>query len=118
MPKYRIIKNTAAFFLTAVMIISYFSFFTYNASALTPTYYVSNEYKKSQFYKNLTAYKLTGDERYDTVAIAMTQYGYHEGNDESDMGGGNLDGYKNFAEYNRMYGKLDNGAISTEAFRS
>ena len=45
----------------------------------------------------------------DVVSIAMTQYGYHEGNSEADMGGTNRDGYKNFAEYNRMYGKLDNG---------
>ena len=109
MPKNRMLKKLAASIFAAVMIISSFTFFTYDASAVTPTYYVSNSYKKSQFYKNLTAYKLTGDERYDVISIAMTQYGYHEGNDENDMGGSNRDGCKNFAEYNRMYGKLDNG---------
>jgi hypothetical protein len=109
MPKNQMLKKLVASIFAAVMIISSFTFFTYDASAVTPTYYVSNSYKKSQFYKNLTAYKLTGDERYDVISIAMTQYGYHEGNDDNDMGGSNRDGYKNFAEYNRMYGKLDNG---------
>ena len=109
MPKYGKLKNIVAFFCAAMMIYSCFSFFVYDASAVTPTYYVSNSYKKSQFYKNLTSYQLTGDERYDVISIAFTQYGYHEGNDENDMSGTNRDGYKNFAEYNRMYGKLDNG---------
>lgn len=109
MPKIRMLKKLVASIFAAVMIISSFTFFTYDTSAVTPTYYVSSSYKKSQFYKNLTAYKLTGDERYDVISIAMTQYGYHEGNDENDMGGSNRDGYRNFAEYNRMYGKLDNG---------
>jgi len=109
MPKLRIIKRFSAFCLVAVMIISCFSFFTYDASAVSPTYYVSNEYKSSQYYKNLKSYTLTGDERYDTISIAMTQYGYHEGNSDADMGGGNREGYRNFVEYNRMYGKLDNG---------
>ena len=103
------LKNIAAAFMVTVMIFLSFSAFTYGASAVTPTYYVSNAYMKTQFYKNLTAYDLTGDERYDVVSIAFTQYGYHEGDDENDMSGTNRDGYKNFAEYNRMYGKLDNG---------
>ena len=103
------LKNIAASFMVAVMIFLSFSAFTYGASAVTPTYYVSNAYMKTQFYKKLTAYNLTGDERYDVVSIAFTQYGYHEGNDDNDMSGTNRDGYKNFAEYNRMYGKLDNG---------
>ena len=109
MPKYGKLKKIVAFFCAAVMIYCSFAFLTYGASAVTPTYYVSNSYKKSQFYKNLTSYTLTGDERYDVVSIAFTQYGYREGNDENDMSGTNRDGYKNFAEYNRMYGKLDNG---------
>lgn len=109
MPKDRKLNRILAAFFAAVMILSFMTFFTYGASAVTPTYSVSNAYKKSQFYKNLTSYKLTGDERYDVLSIAMTQHGYHEGNDDSDMGGSNRDGYKNFAEYNRMYGKLDNG---------
>lgn len=103
------LKNIAAAFMASVMLALSFSFFTYGASAVSPTYYVSNAYMKTQFYKNLTAYNLTGDERYDVVSIAFTQYGYHEGNDENDMSGTNRDGYKNFAEYNRMYGLLDNG---------
>ena len=109
MPKFRMIKKFTAFILAVITLYSTSALLTYDTSAVTPTYYVSSAYKKSQFYKNLTSYKLTGDERYDVLSIALTQYGYHEGNDDSDMGGSNRDGYKNFAEYNRMYGKLDNG---------
>ena len=109
MPKFRKFKRITAFFMAVLMLYSTSALLAYDVSAVTPTYYVSSAYKKSQFYKNLTAYKLTGDERYDVLSIALTQYGYHEGNSDSDMGGSNRDGYKNFAEYNRMYGKLDNG---------
>ena len=105
---YRYKKITAG--LLAVMcLLSSVIIFAPETGAVAPTYNVSSQYKKTDYYRALTEYKLTGDERFDVVSIAMTQYGYHEGNSEADMGGGNLDGHKNFAEYNRMYGKLDNG---------
>ncbi|MBQ2712372.1 MAG: SH3 domain-containing protein, partial [Clostridia bacterium] len=77
--------------------------------ALTPTYTFSKAYMGSTYYYRLISYELTGDGAYDTVSVALTQLGYHEGNSESDMDGHNLAGNKNFVEYNRLYGKLDNG---------
>ena len=106
--KYRS-KKFAAAAMALVFLVSFAGIFAPSADAVTPTYYVSEAYKSSQFYKNLKKYKLTGDERFDVVSIALSQYGYHEGNDDNDMSGSNLEGFKNFAEYNRMYGKLDNG---------
>ena len=108
MPIFNKIKKLCAGALAVICLLSSAYLLAPDASAVTPTYTVSSQYKKTNYYKALTEYKLTGDERFDVVSIAMTQYGYHEGNSESDMGGDNLDGHKNFAEYNRMYGKLDN----------
>lgn len=78
-------------------------------SAITPTYTLSDEYMTSAYYTALTELTLTGDERYDVLAVAFTQLGYHEGDGEPDFDGHKTDGSRNFAEYNRMYGKLDNG---------
>lgn len=77
-------------------------------SALTPTYTVSAPYKGSKYYKNLKGLELTGDQRTDIVRVALTQLGYHEGNSNSDFHGGNSSGSKNFVEYNRLHGKIDN----------
>ncbi len=109
MPIFHRLKKITAGMLAVMCLLSSAIAFAPEAGAVTPTYYVSNEYKKTNYYKALTDYKLTGDERFDVVSIALTQYGYHEGNSDADMHGGNLDGHRNFAEYNRMYGKLDNG---------
>lgn len=109
MPIFGIVKKICCVCLASLMLFASLPLLSLESDAVTPTYYVSNEYKSSKYYKALKDYKLTGDERYDLVSIALTQYGYHEGNDDSDMSGSNLEGFKNFAEYNRMYGKLDNG---------
>ncbi len=79
------------------------------ATALTPSYKVQEPYLSSPYYSSLVAYELTGDMRQDVLSIAFTQIGYHEGDSEADMDGLNVMGNKNFVEYNRLYGKLDNG---------
>ncbi len=71
-------------------------------------YEVSAEYKTSIFYKTAADLPLTGDQRYDVVNVAITQVGYHEGDSDDDMHGMSK-GERNFVEYNRLYGKLDNG---------
>ena len=109
MPILHKLKKLTAGVIAVLCLLSSAVIIAPEASAVAPTYTVSSQYKKTDYYKALTDYKLTGDERFDVVSIAMTQYGYHEGNSDADMDGGNLDGHKNFAEYNRMYGKLDNG---------
>ena len=79
-------------------------------SAITPSYSVGKYYKESKYYDRLLELETTGDERYDVIAVALSQLGYHEGNSEADLGGGNGFGYRNFVEYNRIIGApLDNG---------
>ncbi len=77
-------------------------------TALTPSYTVGDAYKNSPYYDQLIAVELTGDMRYDVLAVAFTQLGYHEGDSEADMDGLNVYGNKNFVEYNRIFGKVDN----------
>lgn len=78
--------------------------------ALTPSYTVGSQYKKSKYYDRLLAVELSGDHRRDVIEVALSQLGYHEGNSESEMGGENRFGYRNFTEYNRIAGApLDNG---------
>ncbi len=80
-----------------------------NAAALTPTYQMSEAYLESPYYRALTDYTLTGDMRRDVVSVALTQLGYHEGDGDTDMDGTNIFGSRNYVEYNRIYGQLDNG---------
>ena len=79
------------------------------ANAAQPSYEMSDVYKASKFYKNFTAVTLTGDQRKDVIAIALSQIGYHEGNSTADFGGESKDGIRDFVEYNVMSGQYDNG---------
>ena len=105
MPILHKLKKLTAGAIAVLCLLSTVVIFAPDAAAVAPTYNVSSQYKQTNYYNPLVDYKLTGDERFDVVSIAMTQYGYHEGNSEDDMDGANLDGHKNFAEYNRMYGR-------------
>ncbi len=78
------------------------------ASALEPVHNASPEYLVSQYHANLQSVNLTGDQRTDVLLVALSQLGYHEGDNEGDMGGGNDSGSRNFVEYNRLFGKVDN----------
>lgn len=79
------------------------------ALAVEPSYKVSDDYKDTLYYDNLLTVELTGDGATDVIAVALSQLGYHEGNDNSDLDGLNKGGSKNFTEYNVLFGKLDNG---------
>ena len=76
--------------------------------AVEPSYKVSDDYKDTKYYNNLLAYELTGDQVTDVIAIALSQMGYHEGNNDAGKDGLSS-GSKNFVEYNVLFGKLDNG---------
>lgn len=98
-----------AYVLSFVMILSLVTLLVpLNVAAAEPSYTVSAEYKKSRYYENLQKVPLSGDQAIDTVAIALSQLGYHEGNSNADFGGLNTSGTKDFVEYNVLYGKLDN----------
>ena len=110
------IHKTCAFLLIAVIILGVcavskqkIELIRIDASALDAQYNMTDAYKSSKFYKNLTSLSLSGDGARDVVAIAMSQVGYHEGNSESDFDGESKNGTNDFVEYNVLYGKLDNG---------
>ena len=95
--------------LTAVLILSSFSLLSIPVRAAEPTYEFSDEYEESVYFEEFSDYELTGDMRRDVVSIAYTQLGYHEGNHVSELHGRNVYGSRNFTEYNRIWGALDNG---------
>ena len=76
------------------------------AYAIEPSYKVGSAYSQSKFYNRLLAVTLTGDQRYDVIAVAISQLGYHEGNSTSEMHGMNSSGSGNFTEYNRIIGTV------------
>ena len=79
------------------------------AYAVEPSYKVSSAYKDTLYYHNLQAVELTGDGATDVITVALSQLGYHEGNNDAEKDGLNGSGSKNFVEYNVLFGKLDNG---------
>ena len=95
-------------FAAVMMVFSMISLEILDVYAITPTYTVSSDYKKSPYYDNLSHLTLTGNQRSDVVRVALTQLGYHEGNSTADFAGANTKGSRNFVEYNRYHGKLDN----------
>ncbi len=65
---------------------------------------VSDSYKGSKFYERLTKLKITGDQRTDVIAVALTQSGYLESDNENDFAGTYVGGWKDFTEYNYNMG--------------
>lgn len=101
-------KKTPALIVLALITAVLISSLTLPSAAVDTVHNTSDEYLVSQYYANLKSVTLTGDQRTDVVLVALSQLGYHEGDSEADMGGGNISGSKNFVEYNRLYGKVDN----------
>ena len=87
-------------------------------AAALPVYEPSKGYASGKYYASLSAYAPTGDQRYDTVAIALTQLGYHEGDSDLDFDGMNTSGGKNFVEYNRIFGKVEYQSVSSASLLS
>lgn len=102
-------KKCCKVLAVCLLLAAYLSAFLLSVAAVEPVYEVSEEYRASPYYEALLGCTLTGDGRYDVLTVAYSQFGYHEGDSEAEMNGANASGTKNFAEYNRMYGKLDNG---------
>lgn len=112
----RTFKNTLAALASVVTALAvsfangYFDgMFAMSVGATGVEYEMSEQYRTGKYYENLTAVSLTGDGAKDVVAIALSQLGYHEGDSEDELGGTVADGTRDFVEYNRLYGKLDNG---------
>lgn len=75
-------------------------------SALRLPYTATGSYRNSTYHKNLTQLTETGDEAFDTVAAALSQLGYHEGNGTKELHGKGT-GSGNYTEYGRAFGKVD-----------
>ncbi|MBE6595480.1 MAG: CHAP domain-containing protein [Ruminococcaceae bacterium] len=75
-------------------------------AALTLPYTATGAYRNSTYHKNLTQLTETGDEAFDTVAAALSQLGYREGNSTAGFHGGSA-GSGNYTEYGRAFGKVD-----------
>lgn len=124
------LKRLASILLTMTLALSLMSALAIDASAsIKPNYSAyrfSEVYKSSPYYDALKSVKLTGDHRYDVVAVALSQVGYHEGSSDADMDGLNLTSSGNFVEYNRLFctlynsstGKSDYGYAWCAAFAS
>ncbi len=66
-----------------------------------PNYTFSEDYKKTVWYDNFSLLELTGNERNDILSIAISQLGYHEGED-GDYSGTNQSSSGNCVEYYRL----------------
>lgn len=71
------------------------------------TYEATDAYKNSKYYENLKKVPRTGNQAINVIAVALSQVGYHEGDDESDFDGLNADGDGDFVEYNMVFGRID-----------
>ncbi len=76
------------------------------ALAITPGSTPQGAFLHSTYHKNLLNLPRTGDLAFDTVAVALSQLGYHEGNSTADLAGKRTSGTGNFTEYNRAFGKI------------
>ena len=85
--------------------------FAPTAAAIEPQYKVSSAYKSSTYHQNLRALPLVGDGAFDTLSVALSQYGYHEGASAADYHGGNTASTGNYTEYGYAYGTV-NGTYS------
>ena len=102
MTKRRILNATSCVMLTLVLL----SCITPYVSAIEPEYKVSSAYKGSTYHQNLLALPLVGDGAFDTLSVALSQYGYHEGASSSDFHGRNTASSGNYTEYGFAYGKV------------
>ena len=67
-----------------------------------PNYTFSEEYKTSVWYDNFSQLSLSDNDRNNVLRIAMSQLGYHEGNNSGDFHGRNTSGTKNYTEFARL----------------
>ena len=106
------LKKVMALVLAMVMIASAFATVASAAEYVTAgtkgADTLSDAYKASVFYDRFKKVTLTGDGRIDTVAIALSQIGYKEGNNLSEFHGMNA-GSGNYTEFNWNMGDFGSG---------
>ncbi len=92
-------KKIICSILTITMILAMIT----NSFVAAASYEFSESYENSVYYTNLKNVEITGNQRIDIVNIALSQYGYTEGNFNGDFGGAS-NGNQNYTEYQRMPG--------------
>ncbi len=106
------LKKAIALLVSLVFVSSAFataaSAVTYRVGGTSGTTAISSSYSSSIYNEYLSKINLTGDGRLDTVAIALSQIGYQEGNDDTQFAG-TYPGSKNFTEFNRNFGDYGSG---------
>lgn len=75
--------------------------FTLNSSAIV--YSGSSSYQSGKYYTQLRELPITGNQRTDIVNVALSQVGYQEGNNSSQLSGYAY-GSGDYTEYGRWYG--------------
>lgn len=100
----------------AVALAIFAAVFSFEASAFASAQNISDKYRTSKYYKNMTDIELGSDEPTNVLMIAMSQLGYHEGNGSSELDGMNQSGSGNYVEYNYLYGMVDGDGNGTPEY--
>ena len=112
----KLISVVLCFVLLAASVVALIPEITMEADAATyRTAYngASSSYKSSKYYQHYQKVQLTGDGVTDTLALALSQLGYHEGASTSDMDGiSSSNG--NYTEFNYNMGSAWTGGYSYE----
>lgn len=102
------LTKTISFLLLLSIVLSLASVTSYAAIYRKGRNDVSESYKSGKYYDRLTSVPITGDGPTDAVAIALSQVGYQEGNEEGEFSG-LVAGSNNFTEYNYNMGNYGQG---------
>lgn len=92
---HKILKRAVAAVLAASMFMSV----ALSALAVDPNYRVTAAYAGSRYHKQLLELELTGSYRADLINVAITQLGYHEGENSRERNGMNMTSEGNWTEY-------------------
>ncbi len=103
----RVVALALASLLLSATLVTCISFNTVDAASyVTGANSASSSYKSGPYYQNLLNVPVTGDNRTDVAAVALSQLGYQEGNSEGSFAG-TVCGNKNFTEFNYNFGLFD-----------
>jgi uncharacterized protein YgiM (DUF1202 family) len=100
----RMISAALALAITVVSVL------TVSVSALEDKF--SEKYTGGKYYDALLRTSLGTDERDSIMTVALSQKGYHEGNNMGELSGENTTGVNGFTEYNYFYGPADSGGYA------
>lgn len=99
-------RTNLARWIGLLLSLTLFSLAALPTAALTPAYPITGSYLSSTYHDNLLKLPRTGDRAFDTVAVALSQLDYHEGNSTADFDGENGGGSRNYTEYNYAFGQI------------